>query len=206
MIPGFDLGVRGMATGETKEIKVAAADAYGEIDDSRVQEVPVERLPDGCKVGDRLSTGSGGQAVVTKLEGDTATLDLNHPLAGQSLTFTVTLVTCAPEPELEVETVTPGNGVHYPAVGDQLEMHYTGTLASTGDKFDSSRDRGDPFKFQIGVGQVIKGWDEGVIKMSLGERAILRIPAEMGYGARGAGGSIPPNADLVFDVELLKIN
>ena len=116
MIPGFDLGVRGMATGETKEIKVAAADAYGEIDDSRVQEVPVERLPDGCKVGDRLSTGSGGQAVVTKLEGDTATLDLNHPLAGQSLTFTVTLVTCAPEPELEVETVTPGNGVHYPAV------------------------------------------------------------------------------------------
>ena len=85
-------------------------------------------------------------------------------------------------------------------------MHYTGRLISNGAKFDSSVDRGQPFQFQIGVGQVIAGWDQGVIKMSLGEKATLRIPSAMGYGARGAGGVIPPNADLEFDVELLKIN
>ena len=85
-------------------------------------------------------------------------------------------------------------------------MHYTGTLAADGSQFDSSRDRGSPFKFTLGVGQVIQGWDKGVAKMSLGERANLHIPSELGYGAQGAGGAIPPNADLVFDVQLLAIN
>ncbi len=85
-------------------------------------------------------------------------------------------------------------------------MHYTGTLKSNGSKFDSSVDRKKPFEFTIGVGQVIKGWDEGVITMKLGECATLNISADYGYGARGAGGVIPPNAALVFDVELLAIN
>jgi FKBP-type peptidyl-prolyl cis-trans isomerase len=85
-------------------------------------------------------------------------------------------------------------------------MHYTGTLAESGQKFDSSVERGEPFRFTIGVGQVIQGWDSGVMKMSLGEKARLDIPSVMGYGATGAGGVIPPNADLCFEVELLKIN
>jgi len=85
-------------------------------------------------------------------------------------------------------------------------MHYTGTLAKGGKQFDSSRDREEPFEFTIGIGKVIQGWDKGVMKMSLGERAILKIPSKMGYGARGAGRAIPPNADLVFDVELLAID
>lgn len=88
--------------------------------------------------------------------------------------------------------------------GDKLEMHYTGTLTD-GTKFDSSRDRGKPFSFTIGVGQVIRGWDEGVMKMSVGQQAKLEITSDFGYGARGAGGVIPPNADLIFDVELLRI-
>ncbi|KAJ9452892.1 Peptidyl-prolyl cis-trans isomerase [Diplonema papillatum] len=107
---------------------------------------------------------------------------------------------------VQKQTITPGDGVTFPKAGDKLTMHYTGTLTSNGSKFDSSVDKGRPFSFTIGVGQVIKGWDEGVIQMSVGEKAKLLITSDYGYGARGAGGVIPPNADLTFEVELLQIN
>jgi len=100
-----------------------------------------------------------------------------------------------------------GDGHTFPKAGDRLTMHYIGKLSKDDTQFDSSRDRGTPFSFTIGEGDVIKGWDEGVMKMSIGERGILQVPADKGYGARGAGrGKIPPNADLYFDVELLAIN
>mmetsp|Transcript_62011 Transcript_62011/g.162519 ORF Transcript_62011/g.162519 Transcript_62011/m.162519 type:complete len:147 (-) Transcript_62011:60-500(-) len=106
---------------------------------------------------------------------------------------------------LTLKVLKAGDGKTFPQAGDTLSMHYTGTLASSGKKFDSSRDRNQPFEFQIGVGQVISGWDTGVMKMSLGERGVLHVPSSMGYGAHGAGGVIPPNADLDFDVELLAV-
>ncbi len=99
--------------------------------------------------------------------------------------------------------VVVGKGAS-PTRGRQVKVHYTGTLEN-GTRFDSSVDRRQPFSFIIGIGPVIKGWDEGVMGMKVGGKRKLVIPANLGYGARGAGGVIPPNATLLFDVELLDV-
>ena len=111
---------------------------------------------------------------------------------------------------LQIEDTVVGSGEEAVA-GQRVRVHYTGWLYdptaanSRGKKFDSSKDRGQPFSFGLGQGQVIRGWDEGVQGMKVGGTRVLTIPPEMGYGARGAGGVIPPNATLVFEVELLGV-
>ena len=108
---------------------------------------------------------------------------------------------------LEYEILEEGTGAS-PQKGKPVTVHYTGWLDINGEKgtqFDSSVDRGQPFQFIIGVGQVIRGWDEGVLSMKVGEKRRLFIPSDLGYGPRGAGRAIPPHANLIFDVELLAV-
>ncbi len=112
------------------------------------------------------------------------------------------------------EQITTASGLTYEEIeagtgatalsGQKAKVHYTGWLKN-GQKFDSSKDRHDPFEFTLGAGQVIKGWDEGVVGMKVGGKRKLTIPAALGYGSRGAGGVIPPNAELIFEVELLGV-
>lgn len=124
------------------------------------------------------------------------------------LTFSLNLKAETMNHGLTITDTQVGTGLPVKS-GNQVQVHYTGWLYDAaapnhkGRKFDSSVDRGEPFVFMLGAGQVIRGWDEGVVGMKPGGRRTLVIPPEMGYGARGAGGVIPPNATLVFDVELL---
>ncbi|KAL2195093.1 hypothetical protein P885DRAFT_79532 [Corynascus similis CBS 632.67] len=106
---------------------------------------------------------------------------------------------------LQIEVQQEGTGDVETQRGNTIDVHYVGTLTN-GNKFDSSRDRGEPLRFVVGQGQVIKGWDEGLLGMKVGEKRKLTIPPELGYGSRGAGGVIPPNATLIFETELVGIH
>ncbi|KAI3634310.1 hypothetical protein MIR68_007914 [Amoeboaphelidium protococcarum] len=104
-----------------------------------------------------------------------------------------------------IQKIQPGDGKTFPKKGDRVSIHYVGTLQD-GSKFDSSRDRGKPFTCTIGVGQVIRGWDEGVVQLSVGEKALLVCTPDYAYGQRGFPPVIPANATLNFEVELLGVN
>jgi FKBP-type peptidyl-prolyl cis-trans isomerase len=130
-----------------------------------------------------------------------------EPEAKPAATEAAAATNLAEEAALQIDTIKNGHG-RAAVAGDLVTVHYTGWLYdesapdNRGDKFDSSVDRGDKFQFPLGAGRVIKGWDEGVAGMLIGEKRVLTIPPDMGYGERGAGGVIPPGATLIFEVEL----
>ncbi|XP_070774522.1 peptidyl-prolyl cis-trans isomerase FKBP1A-like [Enoplosus armatus] len=143
-----------------------------------------------------------------------STASLNQPIPFHVTKHTITVRARAPgsvrEREdysertmgVEVETIRPGDGKTFPQKGQTVSVHYVGTLTN-GKKFDSSRDRGSPFKFKIGAGQVIRAWDEGVAQMSVGQLAKLTCSPDFAYGSRGYPPIIPGNSTLIFEVELL---
>ncbi len=120
-----------------------------------------------------------------------------------ALTMVVLLAACSSGNQLGIQDLTVGTGAEA-VVGKRVTVHYRGTLTD-GKQFDASYDRGQPFTFVLGAGQVIQGWDKGVAGMKVGGKRKLTIPPDLGYGSRGAGGVIPPNATLLFEVELLKV-
>ncbi|KAF8907887.1 hypothetical protein CPB84DRAFT_1674582 [Gymnopilus junonius] len=128
-----------------------------------------------------------------------------------SLLFAVAVVSAEgdrePPKELEIKTTfSPESCPNKAQTGDRIKVHYTGTLLSNGNKFDSSLDRGQPLPLTLGVGQVIKGWDQGLQGMCLNEKRTLTIPSDLAYGSRGFGSVIPANSALVFDVELVGLD
>jgi peptidylprolyl isomerase len=160
-------------------------------------------------------TNRGNEAIAAQLP----PLQSMAPAVSAVESFTLVAQTSNEATDLTLEDnqniVTTPSGLQYvdvvegtgaiPEAGQKVTVHYTGTLED-GTKFDSSRDRNRPFEFRIGQGQVIRGWDEGLSTMKVGGQRRLIIPPELGYGARGAGGVIPPNATLIFDVELLGVS
>ena len=151
----------------------------------------------------RASLRACALALSVALAGATLLAGANAPATAQTSGSKMTTTASG----LKIEDTKVGTGAS-PKTGQTCVMHYTGWLyvnGAKGQKFDSSVDRKEPFEFQIGRGMVIKGWDEGVASMKVGGKRTLIIPPELGYGARGAGGVIPPNATLLFEVELLKV-
>ena len=157
----------------------------------------------GCNQSQTESTSSTSSSA-------TSTTESSTPAPAAATTPPATSGSSAQEVTmpsgLKYQDLTVGSGTEAVA-GKKVSVHYTGWLQSDNTKFDSSVDRGQPFEFQLGAGQVIRGWDEGVAGMKVGGKRKLIIPSELGYGSTGTpGGPIPPNATLVFDVELLGVN
>lgn len=212
VIPGLEKILPGTKVGTTLKETFTPELAFGfRVEDAdnmfKLHRQPGEKPEPGLRV--ELDNGRIG--TVVQVDEEFIYVDCNHALAGQTVEFEVNVLGIEEEVNnqlsgVNVQTLKEGDGKTFPQAGSKVYVHYVGTLASSGKEFDSSRKRGQPFSFTIGAGQVIRGWDVGVAKLSLGQRAQLFIPSELGYGSTGAGGVIPPDANLVFDVELLQID
>eukprot|EP00512_Aurantiochytrium_limacinum_P004430 CAMPEP_0171496578 /NCGR_PEP_ID=MMETSP0958-20121227/6785_1 /TAXON_ID=87120 /ORGANISM="Aurantiochytrium limacinum, Strain ATCCMYA-1381" /LENGTH=300 /DNA_ID=CAMNT_0012030707 /DNA_START=253 /DNA_END=1155 /DNA_ORIENTATION=- len=209
VIPGIEDEVRGMRPGEKRsEVMIAPEMAYGEKDERKVVKIPLDRLPDDVEEGSLLQMSTGQRVKVLSVlkEEESAMLDLNHPLAGETLCFDISVVDVERLPPVRVDVTKPGTGTITPNVGDTVTMHYTGRIQGSEEPFDSSRTRGEPLTFNAGHRQLIIGLDNAIMSMTAGEQATVHLPSVHAYGDREVGnGTIPANSDLVFEVEILSV-
>jgi len=209
VLPAMDNGVVGMSVGETRFLPFGNDDGFGARLAENVVNFSLAELPSSnVTVGQQVTVPSDPprNAVVAALNDTTATLDFNHPYAGEKVTMAVTLVSCHVLPEedsLRIETNVTGDNRTYPRLGDTVAIHYTGFFAESGSVFDSSRNKDQEYKFKVGDGTVIKGLEKGIAKMSLGERATLFIPPDLAFASQGS--VLPLARAVIFDVELLQI-
>eukprot|EP00971_Amphidinium_carterae_P103819 2055657-Amphidinium_carterae.1 len=211
VLAAMESGVLGMRVGDTRSFPFGGESGFGDRDEAGVIEVQRDVLDEDLEVGKFTTVSTEGghrHAVVLFINSSHATLDFNHPLAGLELTMTVTLSGCtqpATRPDVEVTARTAGDGVTMPQDGDIVTIHYTGAFAESGNIFDSSEERGKPLQVHLGKGEVIRGLEIGLQKLTLGEKATLHIPAQLAYGSQEARNAVSLNKDVIFEVDVLSI-
>eukprot|EP00931_Biecheleriopsis_adriatica_P093160 TRINITY_DN66908_c0_g1_i1.p1 TRINITY_DN66908_c0_g1~~TRINITY_DN66908_c0_g1_i1.p1 ORF type:complete len:280 (+),score=44.46 TRINITY_DN66908_c0_g1_i1:31-870(+) len=196
--------VQGMAVGETRE--AVLGEAFGARREDWVVSYDIDDLPPDLEVG-MIVDIRGRSARVIAISDSALTLDFNHPLAGLNLTLIAVLLSCEDprEASVAVETMSSGDGTRFPKNGDTVRIHCEGSYAESGETFYSSREKGEPYEFQLGANQVIEGLEIGIQNVSLGGRARIRIPASLAYGKQSASVQVAVDKDVVYEVELLSV-
>lgn len=205
VFPAVDRNVRGLNVGDTKDFPFTGDSGFGERHADWVVDYDRSYFGD-VSVGMPV-TVQGSTAVIEAVTKTSVRLDFNHPLAGKNLTMTVVVLECRERtaPGVRVEVAVAGDGIRTPQDGDKVSMNCEGAFADTGEVFFSSKDSAAPFVFRVGAGDVIPGLEMGVMKMSVGEKARLHIPADLAYGQKSDRVKVAVVKDVIFDVELLEI-
>lgn len=220
VLRGLAQGIIGLTVGRRTELVVAPEDGYGFRDEEKVVKLPQNQFPaEGVKTGTTLTVQVGEEqlpAVITEVDDESVTLDMNVPLAGKTLLFSVEVTKVARKERVKdlgngliLETTADGDCSTFPKQGGSAKIHYVGTLDDNGEVFVSTPDLGAPLEVALGKGQgaLLRGIDQALPHMSLGERAVLRVPSEpWGFGERGSpDGKVPPGAAFRLFVELLEV-
>jgi FKBP-type peptidyl-prolyl cis-trans isomerase 2 len=192
-----------------KWLDMSSGDAYGKRIANRTMKVPMSAIPDGTVPGDQVMFDlSGERSTFLRQEGNEAILDLNHPLSGVPLKFEIELVSAHSVPPLVRHILLAGPGGAVPKDGDEVEVEYLAYVKGDepGEGEDVLSNIPEPMAFVVGMGAVVRGLEDGVRMMKVGEVSRFEVPMEFGYFHHGAGDAVPPYTDLVFHVKLLKIN
>jgi len=204
--------IRGMEVNQVKEEEIdVGTEIFGDPSADLVQSIPLSSIP--SEIRDIFELGKyvenhmlSGKLKVTHIDENKVVLDSNFEFAGVKSTIQrLKVLEIIPKSELNFTPVEAGNKMFYPSIGDKVTIHYDASLQSTGQLFDSSRVSGVALSFVVGADEVIPGLEQAVLQMSEGERSLIKMPSGLGYGPQGHGSIVPPHSDLLFDIEIVRI-